>query len=150
MIVPIDREQRREQPRISGDRRVARRYDIRLNVKWRLVRRRKVLDTGEGWTVDISSSGMQIQTGKPLPAGFQVDLSISWPVLLHSVSPLQLTVSGRVARSEGEFTAIRISKHEFRTVAVALDGRRPMPARAPTAASTFHTFPGGMTAGRIQ
>ncbi len=131
MIVPIDREQRAEQVRISGDRRNARRYDLRLNLKWRLVRRRKILDSGEGWTVDISSNGMQLETGKPLPVGFQVELSISWPVLLHMVSPLQLTVSGRVARSEGAHTAIRISKHEFRTVAAAVNGHKTMPPHGP-------------------
>jgi hypothetical protein len=148
MIFPIDREERADQSRISGDRRAARRYDIRLNVKWKLIRRRKTLDAGEGWTLNLSSGGMQIETGKPLPVGFQLNLSISWPVLLHNVSPLQLTVSGHIARSEGGLTAIRISTHEFRTVAVALDGRRP--ARAQAAVAAFEPLRGSVTMGRIQ
>jgi hypothetical protein len=148
MIVSIDREQSLVKSRISGERRDARRYDIRLNLKWKLIRRRKTLDSGEGSTVDMSSSGMQIETGKPLPLGFQVDLSISWPVLLHMVSPLQLTVSGHVARTENGRTAIRIAKHEFRTVAVAADNQRIMTAR-PRAAAAYAPLRPGLASGTI-
>ena len=124
MLVFIDREKSTGQVEtIPGERRAARRYNISLQLKWKLVRRRKILDSGEGRTLDISSGGMVFETGKSLPIGFQVELSISWPVLLHDASPLQLSVRGQIARSEDGRTAIRVARHEFRTVATASQGR---------------------------
>jgi hypothetical protein len=72
-----------------------------------------------------------------LPFGLNVELSISWPVLLHNVAPLQLVVSGRIVRSDGNRAAIRMTQHEFRTVGVPADQRNAratgMPAPAPFA-----------------
>jgi hypothetical protein len=147
MIVSIDREQSLGKSRISGERRDARRYDVRLNLKWKLVRRRKTLDSGDGYTIDMSSSGMQIETGKPLPVGFQVDLSISWPVLLHMVSPLQLKVTGHVARSAEGRTAIRIAKHEFRTMAA--ESQRVTTAVSPRTAAAYAPLRPGLVSGTI-
>ena len=131
MFVLIDHERSTEPVQtISGNRRAARRYDISLHLKWKLVRRRKILDSGEGRTLDISSSGMLLETGKSLPVGSQVELSISWPVLLHDSSPLQLSVRGQIARSEDGRTAIRVGRHEFRTVAAAVHGRASMTGAA--------------------
>lgn len=151
MIIPIDCEERRVGiGAIPGDRRGARRYDIRLSFRWKLFRRRKLLDSGEGQTLDISSGGMLIETGKPLPVGLQLELSVSWPVLLHNVSPLQLALSGRVVRSEGGQTAIRIARHEFRTVALAASARRkPVDVPAQQVAVAFARL-GSLELGRIQ
>jgi hypothetical protein len=135
MFVFIDREKSTGQAQtIPGDRRAARRYGISLHLKWKLIRRRRVLDSGEGQTLDISSSGMMLEIGKPLPVGFQVELSIAWPVLLHDASPLQLSVRGHIARSEGGRTAIRVARHEFRTVARASERQSSIPHHAPRTA----------------
>jgi hypothetical protein len=108
---------------IAGDRRGDRRYDLRLEMRWKLIRRRRVLDQGAGRTLDVSSGGIFFDAGRPLPSGLNVELSISWPVLLHNVAPLQLMVSGKIVRAEGSRTAIRISQHEFRTVGIPADHR---------------------------
>jgi hypothetical protein len=148
MILSMNREQSLGKSKISGERRDARRYDIRLNLKWKLVRRRKTLESGEGFTVDISSSGMQFEAGKTLPLGFQVDLSIAWPVLLHMVSPLQLKVTGHVARSIDGRTAIRIDKHEFRTLATAVaDSTKMVPVRTPPDIASYAPLQSGMASG---
>src|SRR5437868_530520 len=84
---------------IGGDRRTDRRYDITLELRWKLVRRRRVLDTGTGTTLDLSSGGILFESERQLPAGAHIELSISWPVLLHNVAPLQLVVMGRVVRA---------------------------------------------------
>ncbi len=144
MIVPIDRDQRDRHARISGDRRDACRYDLRLNLKWKLVRRRRVLDQGEGYTLDISSSGMMLEAGKPLPVSLHLELSISWPVLLHSVSPLQLAVSGRIVRSENGRTAIRIACYEFRTVGAASERQKLLATRSAQGVAAYTTLPNGM------
>ena len=103
---------------IAGDRRSDRRYPILLNLRWKLIHRKRVLDTGVGSTRDLSSGGILVDTDRPLPKGFDVELAISWPVLLHNVAPMQLVVQGRIVRSESGRIAIRMIQHEFRTAGI--------------------------------
>jgi c-di-GMP-binding flagellar brake protein YcgR len=111
--------------RIAGDRRTDRRYDIALELRWKLIRRKKVLDTGTGRTVDLSSGGVLFDAGRVMPVGLTVELSISWPILLHSVAPLQLSISGRIVRANATRAAIRMVQHEFRTAGIS-PGQREM------------------------
>ena len=108
---------------IAGDRREERRYEIQLDVKWKLIRRRRVLDTGTGQTIDMSSGGILFDAGRHLPEGLNIELSITWPVLLHNVAPMQLAASGRIVRSAGRRVAIQTVQHEFRTVGVQSEQR---------------------------
>ena len=110
-------EQATQTEAIAGERRHGRRYDIELEVRWKLIRQRKVMEAGVGQTVDLSSSGILFEASRTLPAGLNVELSISWPVLLHNVAPLQLVVRGRIMRSDGRRVALRMTQHEFRTMA---------------------------------
>jgi hypothetical protein len=103
---------------IGGDRRGDRRYDIHLDLRWKLIRRRRLLANGVGHTLDMSSGGILFDAGRPLPVGLNVELSISWPVLLHNVAPLQLVVAGRIVRSDATRAAIQSVQHEFRTVSI--------------------------------
>ena len=116
-------EQVKPAEKVAGDRRFDRRYDIQLELRWKLVRRRKVMEVGVGRTMDLSSRGILFDAGQPLPVGMNVELSIAWPVLLHNVAPLQLVVLGRVVRCDRGRTALRMTQHEFRTMAHA--ERRP-------------------------
>ena len=109
--------------KIGGERRSDRRYDLALNVRWKLIRRRRVLDSGTGTTVDVSSGGLLFQTDRELPSGLNIELSIAWPVLLHNVAPLQLVVAGRVVRTTGQRVGVRMTQHEFRTVGVPAERR---------------------------
>ena len=72
---------------IGGDRREDRRYAIELGLKYKLIRRRRVLETGKGFTVDLSSGGILFEAERPLPLGLNVELLIDWPVLLHNTAP---------------------------------------------------------------
>ena len=108
---------------IAGDRRRDRRYGLELDVRWKLIRRRRLLESGEGRTVDLSSGGILFDPGRPLPAGLNVELSITWPVMLHNVAPLQLYIYGKILRSDGRRTAVRMVQHEFRTAGVAMERR---------------------------
>ena len=111
---------------IAGDRRFDRRYPILLDLRWKLIRRKRVLDMGVGATIDLSRGGVRFEAGRPLPEGLNVELAISWPVLLRDVTPMQLVVQGRIVRSEGGRIAIRTTQHEFRTVGLpANHGARP-------------------------
>lgn len=115
-----------EKERIRGDRRRDRRYDIALDLRWKLIRRRKTLEIGSGRTIDLSSSGIRFEAGRNLPVGLKVQLSISWPVLLHGASPLQLAVDGRIVWTTSSHAAIRIEQHEFRTVGIPAGSRDAM------------------------
>src|SRR4030081_2530254 len=104
-----------ESDTISGDRRQDRRYQLKLDLKWKLIRRRRVLDTGTGTSLDLSSGGVLFDAGRSLPEGLNVEISLTWPVLLHNVAPMQLVVSGRIKRTSGRLIAVQTVQHEFRT-----------------------------------
>lgn len=111
---------------IGGDRRAERRYELHLHVRWKLIRRRRVLDSGEGRTLDLSSGGILFDAGRPLTVGLNLELAVVWPVLLHNVAPLQLLVTGRITRCEGDRVAVVTSQHEFRTLST-LENDSPQP-----------------------
>ena len=126
------REQESSTEGIHGDRRFDRRYGISLELRWKLVRRRKVLESGTGTTVDLSSGGVLFEAGRQLPVGLNIELSIAWPALLHDIAPMQLVVSGRIVRTHGSRTAIVMVQHEFRTAgAPAGEHRNGVAAPAP-------------------
>ncbi len=103
---------------IGGERRQDRRYQLQLKLKWKLIRRRRVLDIGTGHIIDISSGGLLFDAGRHLPEGLNVELSIAWPVLLHNVAPIQLVATGKILRGNGSQVAIQTVQHEFRTTGV--------------------------------
>jgi hypothetical protein len=100
---------------IAGERRLGRRYGVTLEVQWKVIRRRRVLDSGMGTTLDMSSSGIFFEADRQFPSSGNIELSIAWPVRLHNVAPLQLVVTGRVVRTAGSRVAVRMMQHEFRT-----------------------------------
>lgn len=126
---------------IAGDRRRDKRYELELALRWKLIKRRRLLESGEGRTVDLSSGGILFDAGRPLPAGLNVELSVTWPVMLHNVAPLQLVVYGKIVRSAGRQTAIRMVQHELRTVGTAVERRLPL-------AKTAYTRPYRLSAAR--
>jgi len=133
--------------KIAGDRRSDRRYDISLDLRWKVIRRRRVLDTGTGITLDLSSGGILFETDRQLPTGLNVELSIAWPVLLHNVAPLQLVVTGRIVRASGRRTAIRMMQHEFRT---AKQTAERGPLSPPRGTSALMVNPRNPNLGKLQ
>jgi len=115
--------EKNEAEKIGGERRSDRRYDIGLDVRWKLIDRRRVLDSGIGKTLDVSSGGLLIETDRELPSGLNIELSIEWPVLLHNLVPLQLVVTGRVVRTREQRVGVRMVQHEFRTVSMPTEPR---------------------------
>ena len=110
---------------IAGDRRADRRYPLQLNLRWKLIHRKRVLDSGTGSTLDLSSGGVRFESGRTLPEDFDVELAISWPVLLLNVTPMQLVVHGRIVRSKDGRVGVRMIQHDFRTAGIPI----PRPQR---------------------
>ena len=119
----VEQQQFKGTEGIAGDRRDDRRYDIQLDLRWKLIRRKRVLETGTGRTLDLSSGGILFETDRPLPVGLNVELSVAWPVMLHNVASMQLVISGRIVRAAGQRTAIQMTQHEFRTMGVPTEHR---------------------------
>jgi hypothetical protein len=108
---------------IGGERRSDRRYDMQLDLRWKLVRRRRVIDNGVGYTLDMSSGGVRFQADRDLPVGLNVELSVSWPVRLHNIAPMQLAIQGKIVRAANGWVAIQTVQHEFRTMGIPAEHR---------------------------
>jgi hypothetical protein len=71
--------------------------------------------SGDGVTIDMSSSGVRFVADRSLPLGLHLRLALSWPVLLNGECPLRLIFDGRVVRTDGMIAACTIHAPEFRT-----------------------------------
>ena len=99
---------------IRGDRRANRRYAFEMPLRF-LYQSGDLRRLGCGDTVDLSRKGIRFVSDDPPPHDTDVELRIEWPFLLQNVCPLELRVWGRVLRSDGQGTVVRMSKYEFRT-----------------------------------
>jgi len=135
---------------INGERRQDRRYGIHLDLRWKLIRRRRVLDTGTGQTIDLSSGGILFDPGRQLPVGLNVELAISWPVLLRNEAPMQLIVSGRIVRAGQNRVAVSMAQHEFRTSGMSVDKRVSNGGSTRTPTLVLATGTSGMAFGKYR
>jgi c-di-GMP-binding flagellar brake protein YcgR len=99
----------------QADRRHSDRFPIEREVRYRVLNKRSSEETGEGKTVNISSSGVLFTVGHMLLPGRRMELAISWPAQLNNKCALKLVARGRVVRFEGGRAAIEIQQYEFRT-----------------------------------
>jgi hypothetical protein len=100
----------------ESDRRLHQRYAITLDVEYKLLDGRHVQRQGFGRTVNMSSGGVLLDLGAPLPSRGTIQLSIRWPFLLDGSIPLKLMMRGNIVRVDGNSIAVEITEHEFRTV----------------------------------
>jgi hypothetical protein len=100
---------------VQAERRRSSRFPIEREVRYRALNKRSGEKTGEGKTLNISSSGVLFTAEHILPQGRRVELSISWPAQLNNRTALKLVVRGRVVRTETSRVAVEIQHYEFRT-----------------------------------
>jgi hypothetical protein len=89
------------------------RYPIRMNLRYSLVRRKQVLKTGRGTTINLSSSGILFEAEESLPPGYIVHLAIGWPGKIDERAGLVLHITARTVRGQGNLTGAVIVRHEF-------------------------------------
>ena len=97
------------------DRRNSDRFPIEREVKYRVLSKRSGEESGDGKTVNISSSGILFTTDHMLLPGRRLELSISWPAQLNNKCALRLVARGRIVRYEEGRAAFMIQQYEFRT-----------------------------------
>lgn len=89
------------------------RYPVQMNLRYSLFRRKRVLKTGRGTTINMSSSGILFEAEESLPPGYTVHLAIRWPGAISDGVGLFLRIVARTIRCQGNSTAAVIVHHEF-------------------------------------
>ena len=82
-------------------------------IRYRYLGRRS--DSGEGTTINMSSSGVLFAADRELTPGRLMELSISWPVQLNAKCALKMLAWGRIVRFHDGRGAIKIDRYEYRT-----------------------------------
>jgi PilZ domain len=102
------------------ERRKKARFQMNRELRYKVVEDGLTVASGTGTTLDVGSGGVAFLIEQELPTGACVELSISWPVLLHNTCAIRLIVVGRVVRSTSCVSACKVDKYEFRTQARAV------------------------------
>jgi len=97
------------------ERRSKNRYPIQLSVKYHTLAKTRRL-SGAGHTVNLSSSGIFVETDVRIPVGSKLEVNIEWPTLLDGTIPLQISAVGKVVRSAESGFAFAFSQYQFRTM----------------------------------
>ena len=96
------------------ERRLRCRYPLTLDVQYKLLATDSDEQVGIGKTINVSSAGLLFEATHGLPARRLIQIFIDWPLLQEGAHPLRLVMYGRVIRSDGNLSAVRVSRHEFR------------------------------------
>jgi hypothetical protein len=96
------------------ERRVNKRYDLRLPLHYRVAQRGLPTITGSGLTLDLSVNGISFRCRKPLPVGAHIEISVDWPARYGDLYPIELLATGFVVRNDHGRTAVRMTSHKLR------------------------------------
>jgi hypothetical protein len=99
----------------ATDRRLNQRYPICIPLQYKLLRGSKVVKTGVGRALNLSSSGTLMESDDILPKGVRVELSLAWPATIDGKVGLSLVAVGKTVRATGQRIAVAFSQHSFRT-----------------------------------
>jgi PilZ domain len=113
--------------KVQSDRRHSDRFPIEREVRFKVLNKRGGEETGEGKTLNISSSGVLFTSEQMLLPGRRLELAINWPVQLNNKVALKLVARGRVVRFEEGRAAIEIQQYEFRTQSATSAGKLAVP-----------------------
>jgi hypothetical protein len=100
---------------LHGDRRVDRRYELEMPIRFEYTDERNEPREGSGLTIELSRGGVRLQTPEPPPLNANVHAWIAWPFLLQGVCSLELFIRGQAIRSDERGIVLRMRSYEFRT-----------------------------------
>ena len=96
------------------ERRTKTRYPLQLSVYYQSASSR-ILLSGAGRTLNISSGGLLIESQQPVGEGIRLRLKLVWPCALDDLTPLQLIAYSTVVRSGASQFAVTLERYQFRT-----------------------------------
>jgi hypothetical protein len=96
-----------------AERRARKRYSIHRKVSYSIPKGGVEASSGEGTTLNISSTGVLFRSTATLKPGSYVVLYMDWPVCAEDGTPLVLVVTGPVVWSEGDMVGMCISRYGF-------------------------------------
>lgn len=82
----------------EGERRKSRRFRLRLAVVFSWRDERGVLQSGEGWSRNISSRGIYVRTKWALAAGVSVEMNVLLPQPAYELRAAEIHAKGHVTR----------------------------------------------------
>lgn len=97
----------------NKDRRLARRYEIELDLRIAAMGAGGVANIGSGRSCNLSSGGVLFESAAQLPVGAHVELWIRWPAPLDRTRPLTLIANGIVVRKQDHLYGLSLVRHEF-------------------------------------
>src|SRR5215472_7973116 len=97
----------------SLERRQSRRYELNLDVHFKLRKKGKFVKGGHGRIHDVSRGGIFFVTDAVLPLGTTLRLLVEWPVRFQGKTRLEWVVDGTVLRSTALGTAVNIRRQRF-------------------------------------
>ena len=97
------------------ERRRTRRYALEQEVRYLVSYRDPLSQTGIGWLINISLSGILFKSERTIFPGAPLTVVMNCAGLLDQTSPIELMIQGRVVRSNEEGTASTIDRYEFRS-----------------------------------
>ncbi len=95
------------------DRRLARRYEIELDLRIVVLAAGGVAQIGTGRSRNLSSGGVLFESSNPLTVGAHVELWIRWPAPIERTRPLTLIANGIVVRKHVDLYGLSLVRHEF-------------------------------------
>jgi hypothetical protein len=66
-----------------------------------------------GTLVNLSTTGVLLQTSAPLPVGLEVEIFLPWPLQKARTLAIEVYISGRVVRNEIPYVAVEVDHYEF-------------------------------------
>ena len=97
------------------ERRVNRRYDLRLPLHYRVSPEGQASCSGTGMTYNLSTYGVGFHCRRPVPVGSHIFMSVAWPTKYAGIYPVDLLVTGVVVRSQSGRAAVRVTSRKLRT-----------------------------------
>lgn len=86
-------------PRISADRRQRERFPLTMNLRFRRVLKEESWTNGH--SLNVSSTGILIQTDRPPYWGPTIEVVVDWPQRAGIIPKRELVVIGTVVRTRG-------------------------------------------------
>ena len=99
---------------LTGGRRVSQRWEFTRELNFSYQNGHEIC-LGSGRAKDLSESGIRFENDHYVPEGREIELHISWPIMLQNTCPLVLVIRGPLVRLDRHGAVVHIEYCEFQT-----------------------------------